>query len=175
MDRQRLYETTVRTIQAHDTGRAVPESLVTSIADMLLNCGDKNAYHGYERRSEAIVRHVNPRMIPGGEGHARRPDMVIFQREVFWDNELIHVFRVGDERKVLIVECKSDHDCNRRAMDQIRDYMDLCEFPAGLLLSQRRAFFFFQGNDDEEGIQPGPIFSDISQHVPEIADIIREL
>ncbi|KAJ1644744.1 hypothetical protein IWQ61_010385, partial [Dispira simplex] len=91
------------------------------------------------------------------------------------DGELIRVAHVEDDREVLIVVCKSDQDYTGRAMDQIRAYMNFAELPAGLLLSQRRAFFFFQGKDDEEGIQCGLEFCSISQHVPEIADIIREL
>ncbi|KAJ1961350.1 hypothetical protein IWQ62_003899 [Dispira parvispora] len=134
---QRRYWITTNRIQEYDTGRAVAESLVATIAHMLLDCGGKDIDHE--------------------------------------DGVLFRVAQGMDDKDLLIVACKSDHKCTGKAMDQLRAYMNFAECPAGLLLSQRRAFFFFQGKDDDEGIQPGPEFSDISKHVPEIADIVRDL
>ncbi|KAJ1968184.1 hypothetical protein IWQ62_001395 [Dispira parvispora] len=171
---QRVYLNTACMIQSVDTSRSVPESDVTAIAHLLLECGDKDGHHGYFRRSEAIIRTINPGVVPGDYGSSLRPDIAVTQRMVYNGDQLIYVFHDGDESHVLIVECKSDHDYNRHAMTQLRAYMRYSQFLAGLLLSQRRASFFFQ-DVNGEWIQPGPEFSDISQHVPEIADIIRAL
>ncbi|KAJ1962714.1 hypothetical protein IWQ62_003442, partial [Dispira parvispora] len=158
----------------YDTGRTVHEANVNAIATLLLDCGDKDGRHGYSRKGEAIIRNINPDIDPDAYGSSLRPDIAVFQGSILNSGERIHVFRDGDERRVLIVECKSDHMYNRSAENQLRAYMNFAEFPAGLLLSQRRASFFFQ--DMEDGwIHRGPEFSNISQHVLEIADIIREL
>ncbi|KAJ1968183.1 hypothetical protein IWQ62_001394 [Dispira parvispora] len=175
MDQQELYTFTTHVIQEYDTDRAVPEPLVTAIAQLFLDCGDKDGRHGFLRKSETIYRPNKLNVSPEEEAKIQLPYKTDFYKAPFRDGELIRVARAEDDREVLIVTCKSDHDYNGRAMDQLRAHMTISNFPVGLLLSQRRAFFFFQGKNDDEGIQPGPEFSDISKHVPEIADIIRDL
>ncbi|KAJ1659697.1 hypothetical protein IWQ61_001283 [Dispira simplex] len=175
MDQRYAYGFIAREIQHYDTGRIVPESNVTAIAQILLDCAGKNMLNGYVRLNEAIVRHLNTSISRDDEGNNRRPDMVVYQREVIVNGELLHVYQDGGGRKVLVIECKSDHNFNDGAEEQICDYMDLTDFPVGLLLSQRRASFFFRANDDWERIQRGPEFSDISQCVPQIVEIIEDL
>jgi hypothetical protein len=174
MDQQSLYNFTSQTIQTYNTDRNIPESNVTAIADLLLDCADKDGRHGYVRKSEAIIRHINPDIALGDEGSDRRPDKVVLQRSAVLEGEIIRVIHLEDERKVIIVECKSDHDFNPRAVDQIRAYMTLADFPHGLLLSQRRATLFSQG-DDEQGIRQTHHIDNIEQHVQELADLLRDL
>ncbi|KAJ1948411.1 hypothetical protein IWQ62_006893 [Dispira parvispora] len=174
MDQRELYAFTAHAIQDYDTDRMVSECIVTGIANLLLDCADKDGRHGYLRKCETIFRPIKPHTSQD-EAEALCAYKADYYRAPFRDGELLRVIHAEEEREVLIVSCKSDHECTGRSVDQIRAYMNFAEFPAGLLLSQRRAFFFFQGKDDKEGIQPGPEFSDISNHVPEIADIIRGL
>ncbi|KAJ1962713.1 hypothetical protein IWQ62_003441 [Dispira parvispora] len=175
MDQHQLYAFTTRKIQAYDTDRTVPQALVTAIANLFFDCAGKDGRHGYVCKSQSLFRTIRPKIVLDNKGILDHPDKAEFQKKVCREGELLRVAHAEDERKVLVVICKSDHDCTGRAMEQICAYMTVGEFPAGLLLSQRRAFFFFQEKNDDEGIQPGPEFSDISKHVPEIADIIRDL
>ncbi|KAJ1963550.1 hypothetical protein IWQ62_003178 [Dispira parvispora] len=177
MDRrlQRLYWITTSEIQACNMGRAVPDFRVANIAHMLLDCAGKDIDHEYTRGHETICRPIQLHITKDAEANEQCPYKAEPCKESNRDGVLYRVARIGDDKEVLIVSCKSDHECTGKAMDQLRAYMNFAECPAGLLLSQRRAFFFFQGKDDDEGIQPGPQFSDISKHVPEIADIIRGL
>ncbi|KAJ1650025.1 hypothetical protein IWQ61_009060 [Dispira simplex] len=174
MDQRYLYGFTARTIQRFDTGRMVPDSDVTAIVHMFLDCADKNTRHGYVRLIGPNYRSMNPHVGRGDEDNNQRLDKVKFD-EAYRDCLFYNIFHADEKRNALVVSCKSDHDCTPRAIDQLCAYMNLADFPAGLLLSQRRAFFFFRGKDGKEGIQRGPEFSDISQHVPQIADIIRSL
>ncbi|KAJ1968185.1 hypothetical protein IWQ62_001396 [Dispira parvispora] len=175
MDQHELYALTTRTIQAYDTDRAVPHSDVSAIANMLFDCAGKDSRHGYVRKSETIFWPTSPKVVLGKNGIVELPIKAKFQKSLYRDGELLRVVHAKDKRDVLIVICKSDSDCNGGAMEHICATITISNFPVGLLLSQRRAFFFFQGKNDDEGIQPGPEFSDISKHVPEIADIIRDL
>ncbi|KAJ1650026.1 hypothetical protein IWQ61_009061 [Dispira simplex] len=175
MDQQYAYGFIAREIKHYDAGRIVPVSDVTAIAHMFLECADKDGRHGYVRSTEPIYRPITSHVGRGDEDNNQHPDKAKFDKEPYRDCLFFHVVHADDKRNALVVSCKSDHDCTPRAIDQICAYLNLADFPAGLLLSQRRAFFFFRGKDGKEGIQRGPEFSDISQHVPQIADIIRSL
>lgn len=177
MDIEQLYNITSDTINDYNTGAIIPESNVTAIADLLLDCGEKDGRHGYVRKSEALVRHLNPDVAFGDEGNGRKPDKAVHQRyhvdQRVVVGEIIRIERLHGERKVLIVECKSDHDFNQGAIEQIRAYMTLAEFPHGLLLSQRRASFYRR--DIDGAITLTLSLNNISQHVREIAAIIRNM
>ncbi|KAJ1652745.1 hypothetical protein IWQ61_006984, partial [Dispira simplex] len=149
---------------------------VTAIAILLLDCADKDSRRGYVRESETIYRPIKPRISLDNEANVQCPDKTKFYKPPYRDGELIRAVHAEDNREVLIVACKSDQDCTGKAMDQIRTYMNFTEFPAGLLLSQRRAFyFFFGGMMTRQGSSPGQCSLIFRSALHKIADIIRGL
>lgn len=174
MDLDQLYEITSETISDYDIGLKVPESNVAAIANLLLDCGEKGGRYGYVHKSEALVRYSNHLLGMDGEGSGKKSRKSVVQGyEEIINGGLIRVERIRGGRKVLVVEFKSDHDFNPGSSEQLRAYMMLAEFPNGLLLSQRRATFYKRNIN--RSITQTHVFVNISHHVRDIADIIREM
>lgn len=153
------------------------ETDVTGIANAILELAGKTFINGYVIKGEATLGSMGP-SIPHSLS-LTKPDIAVFSDTR--DTVILEVVIESTnqiEKPVLVIECKTNKRAETITIDccekQLAKYMIAGEFPKGLILSEKIAFFY---DLDSRGILPisDQQYDNLYNDVENVINFVRDI